>query len=160
MRGRGIGGIRRDTGCHKDGVERGMDMSNRASDWLKQAEYDLQHARNALKDEDFEWACFAAQQSAEKAVKALFFSLGGEGWGHSITRLLADLTQKLSVPDVLFSASKHLDKHYIPTRYPNGFDAGVPRDYYTKDEARKAIEDAVAIYDFCHQYVHRSGGGH
>jgi HEPN domain-containing protein len=136
-----------------------MDMSNRAPDWLKQAEYDLRHARNALKDEDFEWACFAAQQSAEKAVKALFLSLGGEGLGHSITRLLSDLTRKVSVPDVLFSASKHLDKHYIPTRYPNGFDAGASGDYYTKDEVRKAIEDAVAIYDFCHQHVHGSGGG-
>lgn len=126
-------------------------MSNRAPDWLKQAGYDLRHARNALKDEDFEWACFAAQQSAEKAVKALFLALGGEGWGHSITRLLMDLRQKVRVPDELFAASKRLDKHYIPTRYPNGFDAGAPGEYYTEDEGRKAIEDAVAIYDFCHQ---------
>ena len=92
-------------------------------------------------------------------MKALFLALGGEGWGHSITRLLADLTRKLSVPDGLFAASKRLDKHYIPTRYPNGFDAGAPGDYYTKDEVRKAIEDAVALYDFCRQYVRGSGGG-
>lgn len=39
----------------------------RARDWWVQAEADLRHARHALEDEDYEWACFAAQQAAEKA---------------------------------------------------------------------------------------------
>ncbi|RPJ51644.1 MAG: HEPN domain-containing protein [Acidobacteria bacterium] len=34
-------------------------MANRALDWLSQAEHDLGHARNAGKDGDFDWACFA-----------------------------------------------------------------------------------------------------
>jgi len=46
-----------------------------------------------------------------------------------------------------------LDKHYIPTRCPNGFDLGAPHDYYTADEARQAIEDAQRIYKFGHQSV-------
>lgn len=33
-------------------------------------------------------ACFAGQQAAEKAVKALHLSLGQEAWGHVIARLL------------------------------------------------------------------------
>jgi hypothetical protein len=40
---------------------------NRAVNWMNQAERDLQHARNAKKDGDYEWACFAVQQAAEKA---------------------------------------------------------------------------------------------
>ncbi|NTW21878.1 MAG: HEPN domain-containing protein, partial [Nostocales cyanobacterium W4_Combined_metabat2_030] len=40
--------------------------------WLRQAKRDLDHARLALSGGNYEWACFAAQQSAEKAVKALF----------------------------------------------------------------------------------------
>ena len=45
-------------------------MSNRAPDWLRQAEADLKHAQSAVEDDAFEWSCFAAQQGAEKAVKA------------------------------------------------------------------------------------------
>ncbi len=59
---------------------------NRWPDWWEQGMRDLKHARNALLDEDYEWAAFAAQQAAEKALKALILSLGGEPWGHSITR--------------------------------------------------------------------------
>ena len=126
-------------------------MTNRAPDWLAQAGHDLEHARHALDDGDFDWSCFAAHQAAEKAVKALFLSLGGEGWGHSITRLLRDASHRLEVTDDLIMAAQRLDKHYIPTRYPNGFDLGAPRDYYTADEARQAISDAQRIYDFCQQ---------
>jgi len=126
-------------------------MTNRAPDWLAQAGHDLGHARHALDDGDFDWSCFAAHQAAEKAIKALFLSLGGEGWGHSITRLLRDASHKLEVTEDLITAAQRLDKHYIPTRYPNGFDLGAPRDYYTADEARQAITDAQRIYDFCQQ---------
>ncbi|HUP65832.1 MAG TPA: HEPN domain-containing protein [Thermoanaerobaculia bacterium] len=42
-----------------------------------------------------------------------------------------------------------LDKHYIPTRYPNGFERGAPTDYYTKAEAEAAIHDAGTIIEFC-----------
>jgi len=38
---------------------------------MKQALKDLSHARLSLENGDFEWACFAAQQAGEKAVKAL-----------------------------------------------------------------------------------------
>jgi hypothetical protein len=47
-------------------------MPSRYKDWLRQAQRDISHAQNALEDGDYDWACFAAQQAAEKAVKALF----------------------------------------------------------------------------------------
>ncbi len=43
-------------------------MANRYADWLRQAEADLRHARNALEDGDHEWACFAAQQAEAEAA--------------------------------------------------------------------------------------------
>jgi HEPN domain-containing protein len=129
-------------------------MANRAPDWLAQAGHDLKHARHALEDGDYDWACFAAHQAAEKAVMALFLSLGGEGWGHSITRLLTDVSHKVQVSEDLMTAARRLDKHYIPTRYPNGFDVGAPHDYYTADEARQAITDAQGIHDICEQSLH------
>jgi len=126
-------------------------MANRARDWLKQAAGDLQHSRNASKAGDYDWACFAAQQSAEKAVKGLMLANGGEGWGHSVMRLLKDLSEIMTVPSALIRSAMQLDKHYIPTRYPNGFDSGAPKEYYTDEDAHEAIEDAQTIYDFCFQ---------
>ena len=126
-------------------------MANRSRDWLSQAQGDLQHSRNARQAGDHDWGCFAAQQAAEKAVKGLLLANGGEGWGHSVTRLLKDLSQVMAVPEPLIRSAMRLDKHYIPTRYPNGFDVGAPKDYYTEEDADSAIQDAQAVLDFCRQ---------
>jgi HEPN domain-containing protein len=124
-------------------------MPERWIDWLAQAKRDLNHAIHACEDEDFEWSCFSAQQGAEKAVKAVFLFLHGESWGHSVFALLKTLNEKKEVSERLIEAAKSLDKHYIPTRYPNGFDSGMPGDYYTKKDAQEAIENARKIIEFC-----------
>jgi HEPN domain-containing protein len=80
-------------------------------------------------------------------------TLGGEGWGHSITRLLNDLEQRRPISRELIQAAQRLDKHYIPTRCPNGFDVGAPRDYYTAGEAERAISDVQRIFHFCQQSI-------
>lgn len=41
--------------------------------WLKQAFADRGAAEASLASGHFEWACFQAQQAAEKALKALWF---------------------------------------------------------------------------------------
>ncbi len=124
-------------------------MPDRSKDWLAQAKRDLNHAVHACEDEDFEWSCFSAQQGAEKAVKAVFLYLHGESWGHSVFALLKALSDKIEVSERLIEAAKNLDKHYIPTRYPNGFDSGMPGDYYTQKDAQEAIENAREIIEFC-----------
>ena len=58
-------------------------MGNRYLDWLRQAEADHAHAIHSLGDGDYEWCCFSAQQSAEKAVEALFLKKGMDAWGHT-----------------------------------------------------------------------------
>ena len=126
-------------------------MANRALDCLQQAQHDLEHARSALEAGYYDWTCFAAQQAAEKALKAVFLSMGGEAWGHTLTRLFQDLRHQLTVSQELVEAAQRLDKHYILTRYPNGFDTGAPFHYYTNGEGRQAIEDAERIYHFCQQ---------
>jgi HEPN domain-containing protein len=124
-------------------------MANRSRDWLAQAERDLGHAHRSRAAGDHEWACFAAQQAAEKAVKALALALGGEPWGHSVTALLAALPEGQGVEPSLVDRAKSLDKHYVQPRYPNGFDSGAPGDYYTDAEASAAIEHAEAVVAFC-----------
>lgn len=124
-------------------------MANRAKDWLNQAKRDLEHAENDLTSEFYEWACFSAQQASEKAVKAVFYKLNADAWGHSISMLLRELTKNLVVDESLIKAAKNLDKFYILPRYPNGFDIGMPSDYFTEEDAQGAIEDARQIIQFC-----------
>jgi len=128
-------------------------MPDRSRDWLAQAQRDLNHAIHACEDEDFEWSCFSAQQGAEKAVKAVFLYMHGESWGHSVFALLKALGEKIEVSELLIEASKTLDKHYIPTRYPNSFVSGMPGEYYTQKDAQEAIENAREIIEFCENCV-------
>jgi HEPN domain-containing protein len=131
-------------------------MASRANDWLRQAVADLAHARHALAGGHHEWACFSAQQSAEKAAKAAHERLGHEAWGHSVTELLDALRPDLPAVDApLMDRARALDKLYVPTRYPNGLPTGAPADYYTRAEAERAIADAEAVLVVCRAVVSR-----
>lgn len=132
-------------------------MGNRYKDWFKQAQSDLKHSHNAQKAGDYDWACFAAHQAAEKAVKALIEFSGGAFWGHSVSKLLEALQEKFDIPDRNKKEALSLDKFYIPTRYPNGFDSGAPVDYYTLQEAQEAYESAKSILSFCESQFPKSG---
>jgi HEPN domain-containing protein len=61
-------------------------MVERSKDWLNQAERDIAQAELSLRNELYEWACFAAQQASEKSVKALIQVLGGEAWATQLLR--------------------------------------------------------------------------
>lgn len=124
-------------------------MASRAQDWLAQAERDLEHARHDHQAGYHEWACFSAHQAAEKAVKALYQHLGGEAWGHSVKRLVDQLPPTIPVAPEVVDCARILDRFYIPTRYPNGFDYGTPADYYTAADSQQAADCAATILRFC-----------
>ncbi len=128
-------------------------MVSRAIDWLRQAMKDLEHAKKSIELGDYEWACFAAQQAAEKAVKALYQRLGIEVWGHSISRMLEHLPNEYKPPKDLVDKAKELDRHYIPTRYPNFHPEGAPLDYYTHEDAVRAVRYAEEIVEFCRRKI-------
>lgn len=121
-------------------------MVDRSRDWFAQAERDLKHARSAREENSHEWACFAAQQAAEKALKALHLSLKQEAWGHVVARLLIQLP--VAVPEELVDKARVLDGFYIPTRYANGHPEGAPFEHYGKIHSRDAIEYAAEIVEF------------
>jgi len=125
----------------------------RSLDWLNQAERDLNFAEENLSKGYFEWVSFVSQQAAEKATKALFYSLNIEPWGHSISKLFEELKEKIDIPKEIIEAAKYLDKLYIPTRYPNGFSEGYPGNYYTKNDAEKAIKNAREIIIFVKKFI-------
>jgi HEPN domain-containing protein len=128
-------------------------MPRRVEDWLRQAEKDLKHARNSIASQDFEWACFAAQQAAEKALKALYQQLGGEFIGYSLLKMMRELPADSRPAEPLQARAAALDKLYIPTRYPNGFDSGAPSDYFDTADAGKAVDDAQAVIEFVRRKI-------
>ena len=125
---------------------------DRSEDWLRQAKRDLQAAKIVFDKGIFEWTCFLAQQAAEKAVKAVCEKLKIECWGHSVSKILKELP--IDAPREIIEFAMILDRYYIPTRYPNGFDTGAPLDYYTKKDAREAINYAEKIINFCERNIH------
>jgi HEPN domain-containing protein len=121
-------------------------MANRANDWFAQAQRDLEQARSSQAEQRHEWACFAAQQAAEKAVKALHLWLRQEAWGHVVARLLAELP--LTIPEHLVDQGRVLDNFYIPTRYANGHPEGAPFEHYSNLQSTQAIAYASEIIAF------------
>jgi len=121
-------------------------MANRSRDWLSQAVRDLDQARDSERARRHEWACFAAQQSAEKAVKALHLHRGQEAWGHVVAQLLAELQSETA--SSLVDKAKVLDNFYVATRYANGHPAGAPFEHYGPLQSGQAIAYAGEILEF------------
>ncbi len=121
----------------------------RSKDWIYEAAGDLEHAKNDLNSGFYNWACFSAQQSAEKAVKAVFQKMGADVWGHAVADLIQELAKFHQVPQELIDGALELDKAYIPTRYPDAHPSGSPRSKYIKAEARRLIDHAERIFQFC-----------
>ncbi|MEX2569754.1 MAG: HEPN domain-containing protein [Gemmatimonadota bacterium] len=122
----------------------------RSADWIDQARRDLAHAQQDLETGFYEWACFSAQQAAEKAVKAVFQKLNLEAWGHSAADLLQALPENAGeVPGDIVDKAFELDKAYIPTRYPDAHQSGSPRQRYRKSEAERLVNHARDVIRFC-----------
>jgi HEPN domain-containing protein len=128
-------------------------MPNRWPDWWSQAERDLEHARESAAAGRHEWACFAAHQSAEKAVKALHLRLGQEAWGHVLSRLLTELPEAAHPEPTLIELGRVLDGFYVPTRYPIGHPAGPPFEHYGPLQSAQAIDHARQILDFVRPHL-------
>ena len=128
-------------------------MADRSRDWLKQAERDLAQAEDSRRSGRHEWSCFAAQQSGEKAVKALHLSLGQEAWGHVIARLLRELPERAAAPEELIEKARVLDAFYIPPRYPNSHPEGAPFEHYGSLQSEEAIRYAREILEFVRAHM-------
>ena len=121
----------------------------RSADWMDQAIRDLAHAHQALATGYYEWACFSAQQAAEKAVKAVFQKLGAEVWGHVIGEMLDELTKIAPVAPEMLDDARELDKAYIPARYPDAMPDGSPGRWFTQREGARMVGYAAHIVEFC-----------
>lgn len=135
-----------------------MTQTNRSKDWMAQAERDFERAKIDVQYAYYEWACFVCQQAAEKAVKAVHYSQNRGVRGHGILHLLTDLIESMDDPQrrELQTAARILDRYYVEARYPNGFPAGKPADYFDDQIAGEAMNACEKILSFCRDRLHRS----
>ena len=95
------------------------------------------------KTQYFDNYCYHAQQTAEKAIKALLVYFGVEPeFTHDISRLLKELEKHIDIDDEIRIASR-LTTYAIETRYPD--------DYYEINEDE--YEEAVQIAKVCLDWV-------
>jgi HEPN domain-containing protein len=117
--------------------------------WVVQSEKDLDAAKYNYDGKLFNIACFLAQQSAEKILKAFLIKHGDNTiWGHSVADLVDDCSHIDSNFEELFRIAGSLDKYYIPTRYPDGLPGGIPSNAYIDEDARMALKMAEEVISF------------
>ena len=126
--------------------------------WLLQAEADLSAARDSERSGHYEWACFQAQQSAEKAVKALLYSEGLTSiLTHSVTDLVAKAAEFSPEVGAMGTAAKHLDSFYLSTRYPNALVSDMPpAQFHSQEDAAQCLSYAESILTAVKTYIENS----
>ena len=127
------------------------EYKNEALRWFATSQDDAQAAEVLSKARMYAHACFQCQQAAEKSVKAVWFHLGLDPWGHSVQKLLAELPDGTSrlITDQLVQSAATLDRFYIPTRYPNGLPDLIPSSSYFQSDADTALFAASEIISVC-----------
>ena len=121
---------------------------NEFSRWFSQGKFDLEAAKVSLKAKYYEWACFQAQQSGTKALKAFLYLHGRRLIiTHSIHKLLQECNKLEDLEDEFqtIKKTKALDLYYIPTRYPNGLPDQIPHEFYQKEDAEVCVDYAEQI---------------
>lgn len=114
--------------------------------WRAEADRALVSARVQAEAGLHNWACFAAEQAAQLATKALLHGLGRGPWGHDLVRLgeLAGAAGIDLQPTVL-DAMRRLGRHYIPARYPDAHPSGAAAEHYAESDSAEAIRDAEGV---------------
>jgi len=109
--------------------------------WIRSA---LATFESAKRDNDFNWACFKAEQAAQLAVKAYLILVGKSYFGHDLITLLRNTG--LQLDKEILQCANFLTKVYIPSRYPDALPEGVsPYEVYDEEDKQKAIECASKI---------------
>lgn len=122
-----------------------------AERWLKTARGDLEAAKILMSGGKYAHACFHSQQAGEKAVKAVWYYLDADPWGHSITKLIQDLESVDITTYEKFEQIKRcaviLDRFYIATRYPNGLPDLTPEESFLEEDAKSCIQNAEKLFE-------------
>lgn len=112
--------------------------------WLAEARADLKHCKVSIDAGDYSWACFAAQQAAEKALKSIILHLLGiYPRSHDLVKLYRVVAGQVDLGVKLHELAT-LSAYYTQAKYPN---AGLerPSEEMTKEQAEQALKIAEGI---------------
>lgn len=114
-----------------------------------QARHDLAKAEENLTGRDFAYACFFAEQSAQKSLKAFLISQGRRFiTTHSVGELAKEAAGFDKSFEALIDGAKRLDRHYLSSRYPDALpEPAIPAESYVKEEAEEALAVARGIFE-------------
>jgi len=140
-----------------------MDMLDEARRWLEEADYDLHTAADVLRAGRYNWACFIAQQAAEKAVKSVHIARGEDvERTHSVTILIVGDERRgvSSLGDMqhVLAGAQELDGHYIPSRHPNSVPFGRPYEFYNEEKGERCVTYAQRIVEAARTMLQSSSG--
>ena len=114
--------------------------------WFETAEEDIEAAEIMQANNKHSHCCFLCQQASEKAIKAIYYNLDEDPWGHSIVKLIEGLKDvDPNISDLLKTHERDariLDRYYIPTRYPNGLPDIIPSQAYGAEDAVQSLDIA------------------
>ncbi|XP_052686906.1 sacsin-like [Crassostrea angulata] len=146
--------------------------------WIKQAKYDVIAANQQLmscsnprdrsgaqtssRNEDavtsWNWICYKAHQSCEKALKAALYSMDANvasdyQTSHDLSSLSSahSSLSGTSLSDLATRFSTEITGQHTAMRYPTG--GRLPGDSFTREQAEKAVDIAQQVLDECENCV-------
>ena len=124
-----------------------MPLHEEAKRWLSEAEWDLETAKILHNSRRYNAAAFYAHQAAGKAAKAMLYAVNEAPWGHSVRVLLERFSKakEARLDEELLDCARELDRHYLPSRYPNAHPAGTPHEAYDSSTSERALACAEKI---------------
>lgn len=131
-----------------------MARSEEAKRWLSEAIWDLESGSILHEAGRYNSCAFLCQQAAEKAAKALLYSVGEAPFGHSVKNLLQRYAESAHENiSQLISYGGELDRHYVPARYPNAIPTGTPHENYDEAVSQRTKQYAREIVDYARSCI-------
>jgi HEPN domain-containing protein len=124
--------------------------------WYRQALHDLEMAGKNISIGGYDVAAFLAQQSVEKALKAIFVKKGRK---IPRTHYLDELVNILELPEEISGRAMDLTGDYMFSRYPDIADH-TPFEEYTKETAVLKVQTASEVISLLIKRFPELNGGY
>ena len=120
-----------------------------AERWIREAEYTLRQTERNCREGSYNLACFLAEQTAQKALKAVLYFDGARFINiHSVAELAKEASGTHQEFTSLISEGSRLDQYYLSARYPDAVpEPAIPAEIFTKKKAEEAGGSARKIFD-------------
>jgi len=132
-------------------LQRKIELGKRMAEvWLEQAIWDLRAAEHSVKIGFNEWSCFQAEQSAEKALKAIIVSTGKKAPPiHKLSVLIGIVKKEKREISQQYIDISTLQAFTFIARYPFLLpgEYQAPHNYITEKEAKQCIKEAWKVIE-------------